>query len=76
MPVSPNIVSTRVVATSMEPLPSDSPLWGMENVIITCHYSGLTPQYQQRAFAIFIENLRRYGAGEELKNLVDKKLGY
>lgn len=62
--------------TEVEPLPADSPLWAMPNVIITAHYSGATPEYNRRAMAIFLENLRRYVNGEELKNVVDKKLGY
>jgi len=59
-----------------EPLPSSSPLWGMENVIITGHYAGSTPKYNQRAIAIFLDNLRRYVAGEPLRNVVDKRAGY
>lgn len=59
-----------------EPLPVDSPLWAMENVIITAHYAGCTPEYHDRIFAIFLENLRRYQAGEPLRNVVDKELGY
>ena len=59
-----------------EPLPPDSPLWGMENVIITAHYAGATPNYHERAFAIFLDNLRRYRSGEPLRNVVDKRLGY
>lgn len=59
-----------------EPLPADSPFWDMENVIITCHYSGNTPEYSRRAFAILSENLERYANGEELRNVVDKTLGY
>jgi phosphoglycerate dehydrogenase-like enzyme len=59
-----------------EPLPADSPLWKLENTIITAHYSGRTPYYQERGMAIFLDNLRRYRAGEPLRNLVDKKLGY
>jgi phosphoglycerate dehydrogenase-like enzyme len=59
-----------------EPLPTDSPLWEMENVIITAHYAGATPVYQNRTMAIFLENLRRYRAGETLHNVVDKRLGY
>jgi D-2-hydroxyacid dehydrogenase (NADP+) len=59
-----------------EPLPADSPLWDMENVIITCHYSGHTPLYDERAMDVFLENLRRYRNGEELVNVVDKDLGY
>lgn len=59
-----------------EPLPDDSPLWEMDNVIITSHYSGLTPRYHERALAIFLDNLRRYRGGEPLRNVVDKQLGY
>lgn len=59
-----------------EPLPADSPLWGMDNVIITPHYAGATPRYNDRLVAIFTENLRRYQAGQPLVNLVDKRLGY
>jgi len=59
-----------------EPLPPDSPLWAMENVIITGHYAGATPIYDERAMAIFLDNLRRYRAGEPLRNVVDKTLGY
>jgi len=59
-----------------EPLPSESPLWGMDNVIVTSHYSGQTPHYAERGLTIFLENLRRYRAGESLMNVVDKKLAY
>lgn len=59
-----------------EPLPPASPLWDMDNVIITSHYSGLTPQYDERALEIFLENLQRYQQGEPLRNVVDKSLGY
>ena len=59
-----------------EPLPDDSPLWDMENVIVTCHYAGANPHYHERAMAIFLDNLRRYQAGEPMRNVVDKRLGY
>ncbi len=59
-----------------EPLPEDSPLWEMENVIVTAHYSGDTPHYDERALEIFLENLRRYEAGEALTHVVDKERGY
>ncbi len=61
---------------AVEPLPQESPLWAMENVIITAHYAGATPIYDERAMPIFLENLRRYVAGEPLHNVVDKQLGY
>lgn len=59
-----------------EPLPSDSPLWDMENVIVTAHYAGLTPHYEERAMAIFVDNLERYCAGKPMRNVVDKRVGY
>ena len=59
-----------------EPLPASSPLWDMENVILTSHYAGGTPHYLDRLMEIFVENLRRYQAGEPLINVVDKRLGY
>lgn len=59
-----------------EPLPEDSPLWDMPNVIITGHYSGDTPHYDARALEIFIDNLERYSNGTVLRNVVDKQLGY
>ena len=54
----------------------DSPLWDMANVIITGHYAGVTPAYDDRAFEVFLDNLRRYRAGLLLRNVVDKRLGY
>ncbi|MEX2536052.1 MAG: D-2-hydroxyacid dehydrogenase [Trueperaceae bacterium] len=59
-----------------EPLPVDSRLWAMENVIVTSHYSGSTPHYDERAFEILLDNLERYQAGEPLRNVVDKRRGY
>jgi phosphoglycerate dehydrogenase-like enzyme len=59
-----------------EPLPEDSPLWGMDNVIITAHYGGANPYYTERAMEIFLDNLRRYRAGEPMRNVVDKRVGY
>lgn len=59
-----------------EPLSHDSPLWDMDNVIITAHYAGMTPKYIDRLVEIFTENLRRYQAAEPLINVVDKRLGY
>jgi phosphoglycerate dehydrogenase-like enzyme len=59
-----------------EPLPSDSPLWHLPNVFVTPHISGLTTRYDERAAALFAENLRRYLADEPLMNVVDKAQGY
>jgi phosphoglycerate dehydrogenase-like enzyme len=59
-----------------EPLSSDSPLWQMENVLISPHVSGFTPKYDERASDLFAENLRRYLADEPLLNLVERERGY
>lgn len=59
-----------------EPLPQDSPLWAMENVIISPHISGLTPAYDERAINIFTTNLQRYLSHEPLFNLVTREHGY
>jgi phosphoglycerate dehydrogenase-like enzyme len=59
-----------------EPLPADSPLWAMDNVIISPHVSGFTPDYDERATDLFAQNLRRYLAGEPLLNVVDRGVGY
>ncbi|WP_420631484.1 D-2-hydroxyacid dehydrogenase [Candidatus Leptofilum sp.] len=58
-----------------EPLPKESPLWELDNIIMTPHVSGFTPHYDERATDIFAENLRRYLAGEPLLNLVDRDKG-
>ena len=59
-----------------EPLPADSPLWDLPNLLITPHTSGSSPHSHARLMALFCENLRRYLAGEELLNVVDKAAGY
>jgi phosphoglycerate dehydrogenase-like enzyme len=61
---------------AQEPLPPDSPLWGMENVILSPHVAGFTIHYDERAADLFAENLRRYLAGEPLLNRVDRGRGY
>jgi phosphoglycerate dehydrogenase-like enzyme len=59
-----------------EPLPEDSPLWRLDRMIVTSHYAGVTPHYNERALEVFLDNLERYRAGEPLRNVVDKQLGY
>ncbi|HJS28021.1 MAG TPA: D-2-hydroxyacid dehydrogenase [Anaerolineales bacterium] len=59
-----------------EPLPKESPLWGLPNVILTPHLSGITPYYDQRGVALFIENLNRYLADQPLLNQIDLQRGY
>lgn len=60
----------------IEPLPSDNPLWKMENVILSPHVAGFTPEYDRRAIELFTANLRRYIEGQTLINVVDCRRGY
>lgn len=59
-----------------EPLPASSPLWSLPNVILSPHIAGFTLQYDERAMALFAENLSRYVNGETLLNVVDIERGY
>ncbi len=59
-----------------EPLPAESPLYDLENVIITPHVSGASPHYMDRAVPVFCENLAAYLQGRPLRNMVDKGRGY
>ena len=59
-----------------EPLPQDSPLWKMENVIISPHVAGFSPHYDDRATTLFAENLRRYLSGKPLLNRVERGREY
>lgn len=62
--------------TDPEPLPAESPLWQMQNVIITPHVSADSDLGNEARFAIAIENLRRYVAGERMLSVVDVARGY
>ena len=59
-----------------EPLPADSPLWGMPNVLITPHVAILGTPYRQKWEALLLENCRRFAAGQTLINVVDKEKWY
>ena len=60
----------------VEPLPSNSPLYGMPNVILTPHIAGVSVHYERRLAELFAENLRHYRAGEPLLNRFDPARGY
>jgi phosphoglycerate dehydrogenase-like enzyme len=59
-----------------EPLPADSPLWDLDNLLITPHTASMTEKLWERHFQLFSDNLRRYLAREPLLFTVDKKTGY
>jgi len=62
--------------TEKEPLPPTSELWDLPNVIITPHVGGQSATRIDDMTDFFCENIRRYRAGEPLRNLVDKRLGF
>jgi phosphoglycerate dehydrogenase-like enzyme len=59
-----------------EPLPVESPLWGLPNVLLTPHCSARTSRFMFDNVQLFLDNLDRYVQGQELLNVVDKRLGY
>jgi phosphoglycerate dehydrogenase-like enzyme len=61
---------------AIEPLPPDSPLWTLPGVIVSPHMSGDITGWRTALVDLFAENLERYRAGEPLRNVVDKTLGY
>lgn len=60
----------------IEPLPSDHPLWGMPNVLITPHIAAASPRIAERHLQTLLENLRRFLADEPLLTEVDKSAWY
>ena len=62
--------------TEEEPLPSESPLWAMDNVFITPHIASLTEQMWERHYETFTQNLRRFLKNEPLMWVVDKEKAY
>lgn len=62
--------------TPVEPLPADSPLWDMPNVIITPHVAGGSPIRMDRTVALFCDNLERFLVGKPLLSVIDKRKGY
>ncbi len=62
--------------TPEEPLPTDSPLWDMPNVIITPHVAGGSPIRLDRTVGLFCDNLERILVGKPLLSVIDKEKGY
>jgi phosphoglycerate dehydrogenase-like enzyme len=59
-----------------EPLPPASPLWGLDNLLLSPHCADNTPGWLEAAMRAFLGNLDRFRRGERLLNVVDKRLGY
>ncbi len=60
----------------VEPLPAESPLWRMPNVLVSPHRAGDHEGWEADVVALFVDNLLRYVTGEPLRNVVDIELGY
>ncbi len=71
-----SIAGAGLDVTTPEPLPPDSPLWEMPNVLVTGHTAARTPRYWERGIELLADNVRRFIAGEELQDTVDTKAGY
>ena len=59
-----------------EPLPADSPLWALENAIITPHVGGGGPRFYSKANALLLRNAQHFAADEALEFVVDREKGY
>lgn len=70
------IAGAALDVTVQEPLPPESPLWDLPNVVLTPHISGIAPHHFTRVTDIFLDNLRRYLAAEPLANRIDAARGY
>ena len=57
----------------IEPLPAEHPLWGFENVILTPHVAGHSPEIAERHLAVLLDNAGRFVRGESLRNVADKQ---
>jgi phosphoglycerate dehydrogenase-like enzyme len=73
---SRRIAGAAIDTPPIEPLPADHPLWDAPNTWITPHISYSSPRTRGRIIDIFIDNVRRFRAGEPLVNVVDKQAGY
>ncbi|HEY3303475.1 MAG TPA: D-2-hydroxyacid dehydrogenase [Candidatus Binatia bacterium] len=70
------IAGAALDAFARQPLPQDSELWNLPNVMITARIAGAAAQKWELLLPIFKDNLKRFLSGAPLRNLVDKELGY
>ena len=71
-----NLEGAALDVFATEPLANDSPLWNMQNVIITPHCSSVYEGWALKSVALFADNMTRYLEGEPLNNIVDPVRGY
>ena len=70
------IVGASLDVVEKEPLSEQSPLWEMENVIITPHNSWISEKKNDRRYELIYENMKSYIEGRELRNVIDMNKGY
>jgi phosphoglycerate dehydrogenase-like enzyme len=73
---SGTIAGAAIDVFAQEPPPMHHPLYALDNVIVSPHVSGFLTTYDEHCTDLFVENLRRYLAGQPLLNLVDRAVGY
>jgi len=61
---------------NQEPLPAGHPFFALDNLLLSPHAADHTPDWQQRAMQLFLDNFERYTKREPLRNVVDKRRGY
>jgi len=61
---------------NQEPLPAGHPYFALDNLLLSPHSADHTPDWQQRAMQLFLDNFARYRKGQPLRNVVDKRRGY
>lgn len=59
-----------------EPLPAGHALYGLDNVLMSAHCADKTKEFQAQSMQFFVDNVKRYAAGEAPLNVVDKSRGY
>ena len=74
--VSGHVAGAALDVFETEPLPADSLLWGIENLIISPHCSSVYDGWEDASFDLFLDNLDRWSAGSPLRNVVDPERGY
>ena len=73
---SGSVAGAYLDVTEAEPLPAESELWSLPNLLLTPHSSSSSTEFERRAVELFRDNLERYRAGRPLRNLVDYEAGY
>ena len=73
---SKTIAGAALDVFDIEPLPKESPLFALDNVLLSPHISGNFLEYQHEVVVQFADNLKRYLSGKDLKNQVCKKRLY